>query len=65
MLWDTLKAARHSLLEFSEQSGYRQAHCIVRLLSGKYTRTLGTPEHARHIRGNLWEQLPGEPSRDP
>lgn len=54
MLWDTLEKARLSLLEFSKTSGYREAHCLVKLQSGKWTRTLGPPANATHIRGNIW-----------
>lgn len=54
MLWNTLEAVRFSLIEFSKESGYREAHSLVRLASGKWTRVLGVPDNARHVRGNIW-----------
>ena len=50
----TLKIARYQLLAFSKDSGLREAHCLVQLPSGRWCLTLGTPENAVHIRGNIW-----------
>ena len=54
MIWPTLKAVRTSLFEFAPR--LRAKHCIVKLRSGKYTRTLGAPQGCTPVRGNLWVQ---------
>lgn len=64
MTWATLAAVRASVLEFSEASGLREAHHFVRVLSGRWSRTLGPPANAtdsigrtltaRNVRGNVW-----------
>ncbi len=57
MIWPTLKAVRSSLLEFSKASGFRDAHTLVRLRSGGWTRVLGGPgADCVHIHGKVWYQ---------
>lgn len=54
MLWPTLQAVQRSTrLEFAPWLAAR--HHFVRCLSGQWTRTLGAPAGARHVRGRVWE----------
>lgn len=57
MIWHSLAAVRASLLEFSRASGYREAHCLVQLANGGWTRTLGAPQGCIHVRRNVWRQV--------
>jgi hypothetical protein len=52
MLWDTRKAAFDSLLEFSP--AMRAKHHIVKLASGKWTRTLGPPGETKDALGRIF-----------
>jgi hypothetical protein len=66
MTWDSLRA-----VEMSTKCEFRPdlaaAHHFVRLLSGKYTRTLGPPKllpeqeadgiRCEHVRGRLWRNV--------
>lgn len=55
MTWLTYRAVRASLLEFSAASGLREAHHLVRLSSGRWTRTLGPPgRDFLQGRGRCW-----------
>ena len=57
MIYPTLAAVRASLREFSEASGYRDAHVLIRLPSGHWTRTLGNTQECIHVRGNVWHMV--------
>lgn len=64
MTWGTLRDVRNSLLEFVP--ALRARHHIVRLTTGRYTRTLGAPDsrivtpegkeyRTVNVKGNLWK----------
>lgn len=52
MLWDTRKAVFDSLLEFSPAT--RSKHHIVKLASGKWTRTVGPPSETKDALGRIY-----------
>lgn len=67
MLWDTRKAVQDSLLEFTP--ALRARHHIVKLASGKWTRTLGPPgDTEKHrvvnVKGREWKQVPRAAASD-